>query len=290
MSGLGKRCRSCTGFSFVRTRPRREGGDPAGAFADAVLTCLDRQRRDVNVGALNALTVLGFRAAPAAYDRLVGPLMSRFGMQAGTGVTDTPGNVIDATPEREGLTGGWLAQRPGPTHATTKESDTMDTKDEAHPLGSGGHPLRRTVAASAERVWEVLSDGWSYANWVVGTARIRAVDEHWPAPGARIHHSVGLWPALLSDTTSVEESTAGQRLVLTARGWPFGEARVEVLLEADGPDSCTVTIVEDVASGPGRLPPRLVRQALILPRNSEALRRLALLAEGASGPRGSEDS
>lgn len=152
-----------------------------------------------------------------------------------------------------------------------------------------GQPQRRTVAAPAERVWEVLADGWSYATWVVGTARIRAVDETWPAPGSRIHHSVGLWPALLSDTTSVEVCEPGRRLVLKARGWPLGEARVELRLEPDGPESCTVTMTEDAVSGPGSLPPRLVRQAMILPRNHEGLRRLAYLAEGGASPLGQAD-
>ena len=44
--------------------------------------------------------------------------------------------------------------------------------------------------------------------WAVGAARIREVDEDWPAVGARIHHSVGAWPVLISDTTVVEEVDA----------------------------------------------------------------------------------
>jgi hypothetical protein len=47
-----------------------------------------------------------------------------------------------------------------------------------------------------------------------------------------------------------------------------------------GPRECVVTIREDAVAGPGTLVPKPVRQALILPRNREALRRLALLAEG----------
>ena len=129
-----------------------------------------------------------------------------------------------------------------------EESMVHETDESSSPQGQ---PQRRTVAAPAERVWDVLADGWTYANWVVGTARIRAVDEAWPAPGSRIHHSVGLWPALLSDTTRVEECDAGRRLLLTARGWPLGEARVEIVIEPDGPESCTVTITEDAVSGPG---------------------------------------
>ena len=256
----------------------------AFAVADAVMGCLDRPRREVNVGAGNALTVMGFRTVPAVYDRLVGPIMTRVARQAGSGVADTPGNVLEPRPEAEAVSGGWLSGTTGARGALDTEETTMD--DTEQQLTTQGQPQRRTIAAPAERVWDVLADGWSYATWVVGTARIRDVDESWPAPGSRIHHSVGLWPALLSDTTSVEECDTGRRLVLKARGWPLGEARVELEIEPDGPESCTVTMTEDAVSGPGALPPRVVRQAMILPRNSEALRRLAYLAEGSAGPVG----
>jgi hypothetical protein len=39
---------------------------------------------------------------------------------------------------------------------------------------------------------------------------------------------------------------------------------------------------EDVASGPTKLVPKPVRATMIVPRNVEALRRLAYLAEGRS--------
>ena len=42
----------------------------------------------------------------------------------------------------------------------------------------------------------------------------------------------------------------------------------------------TVSIVEDVTSGPGKLVPRMARQLVIIPRNKETLQRLALIAEG----------
>ena len=257
----------------------------AHAVADAVLRCLERPRREVNVGLGNAVTLMGFRVLPGVYDRLVGPLMSRVALQAGRGVADTPGNVLEPRPDAESVTGGWLPPHPSAPGAPHKEDTMVDGKD-IQGAGVQGQPQRRTVAAPAERVWEVLADGWSYATWVVGTARIRDVDEAWPAPGSRIHHSVGLWPALLSDTTSVEACDAGRHLVLKARGWPLGEARVELRIEPDGPQSCTVTMIEDAVSGPGSIPPHAVRQAMIAPRNKEALRRLAYLAERGTGPLG----
>ncbi|MGL5816215.1 MAG: SRPBCC family protein [Phycicoccus sp.] len=141
-------------------------------------------------------------------------------------------------------------------------------------------PVRRVVQAPAAAVWEVLADGWQYATWVVGAARVREVDRAWPAPGARVHHSFGLWPLTISDSTRVEASEPERRLVLTARGWPAGEARVVIRLDPVDERACEVTIEEDASNGPGLLVPLPVRQAAIVPRNHESLRRLALIAEG----------
>lgn len=143
--------------------------------------------------------------------------------------------------------------------------------------------VTRAVAAAPSAVWSVLADGWVYATWVVGASRVRAVDQAWPAPGSRIHHSVGVWPLLLDDTTSVEECTPDQWLVLRARGWPFGEARVILEILPQGSDACLVRMAEDAVAGPGQMIPGPARQALIRPRNVESLRRLALLAEGRAG-------
>lgn len=140
--------------------------------------------------------------------------------------------------------------------------------------------VERDVAAPAQAVWDVLADGWFYANWVVGASRIRDVEPAWPAEGARIHHSIGLWPGLINDHTEVLRSKEPSQLALRARGWPVGEAEVVITIEPRGPAICKVTMTEDAVSGPGRLIPRPARQLMIGPRNVEALLRLALLAEG----------
>ncbi|RZS91746.1 polyketide cyclase/dehydrase/lipid transport protein [Motilibacter rhizosphaerae] len=140
------------------------------------------------------------------------------------------------------------------------------------------NPVDRTIRATPAAVWAVLADGWAYANWVVGASAIRDVDATWPSPGSRIHHSVGSWPLLLSDTTSVKRSEPEALLELQARGWPLGEATVEVRLEPV-PEGTRVTILEDVSEGPGRFLPAPLRTASIVPRNRESLRRLALVAE-----------
>jgi uncharacterized protein YndB with AHSA1/START domain len=137
----------------------------------------------------------------------------------------------------------------------------------------------RTVSATPEQVWEVLTDGWLYPLFVVGASRMREVDDTWPAVGSRLHHSVGTWPLLIDDTTEVLEVEEGRRLLLKARGWPAGEAHVEISLEPSG-DTTVVTIVEDATAGPGLLVPKPARDVQLHWRNIETLRRLAFVVEG----------
>jgi len=137
----------------------------------------------------------------------------------------------------------------------------------------------RSVSATPEQVWKVLSDGWLYPLFVVGASRMRDVDESWPAVGARLHHSVGTWPLLIDDTTEVLEVEEGRRLLLKARGWPAGEAHVDISLRPDG-DTTLVTMEEDATAGPGVLVPKPLRDAQLHWRNVEALRRLAFVVEG----------
>lgn len=137
----------------------------------------------------------------------------------------------------------------------------------------------RSIAATPEKVWDVLSDGWLYPLFVVGASRMRDVDETWPAVGSRLHHSVGTWPLLIDDTTEVLEIEEGRRLLLKARGWPAGEAHVDISLRPDG-DATLVTMEEDATAGPGVLVPKPLRDAQLHWRNVEALRRLAFVVEG----------
>jgi uncharacterized protein YndB with AHSA1/START domain len=136
----------------------------------------------------------------------------------------------------------------------------------------------RTIEALPDQVWNVLSDGWLYPAWVVGATRMRDVDKEWPAIGSRLHHSAGVWPLVVSDSTEVLESRPGRCLHLRARGWPLGEAEVTMTLTAQG-SGTLVTIDEDVTNGPGRLVPAPLRAVTVRIRNVETLRRLAFIAE-----------
>ncbi len=136
----------------------------------------------------------------------------------------------------------------------------------------------RTIEATPDTVWEVLSDGWLYPLWVVGATRMREVDDHWPSPGAKLHHSAGVWPLVIDDSTEVLEESPGRMLRLRARGWPAGAAEVEITLRPQGA-STVVELREDAVSGPGRLVPSPLRQPMLHVRNIEALGRLAAIAE-----------
>ncbi|GAA1695320.1 SRPBCC family protein [Glycomyces endophyticus] len=133
------------------------------------------------------------------------------------------------------------------------------------------------VRAPIDDVFAVLADGWSYASWVVGASRIRDADEDWPARGARLHHSVGPWPLLIEDTTRVVEVRPPRLLVLDARMWPLGTARVRFDLTAvEG--GTAITMRELATAGPLALLPVRAQDRLIAPRNRESLDRLGRLA------------
>jgi hypothetical protein len=107
---------------------------------------------------------------------------------------------------------------------------------------------------------------------------MREVDDGWPSAGAKLHHSVGSWPLLIDDDTEVLESSPQSRLVLQARAWPGGEARVTLRLEPHA-SGTTVTIEEDVVTGPARFLPAPIRHPALHWRNTETMRRLAFLVE-----------
>lgn len=167
------------------------------------------------------------------------------------------------------------AGRPAESGTTRQETTT----------GTGRNSMStvsQLFTSPAADVWRVIADGWLYSGWVVGASRIRDVDAEWPHQDARLHHSVGAWPLVIDDSTRVTAVEPGRSLELVARGWPMGEAKVEITLEDRG-DQCLVTIAEDAIRGPGKLMPKFLRDPLISARNRETLRRLELMAVGGAG-------
>ena len=143
--------------------------------------------------------------------------------------------------------------------------------------------VERRMHASRDRVWDVLCEGWTYSNWVVGTSHMRAVETAWPSVGSRLFHASGAWPLVTRDETQVERSVSATELVLIARGRPFGEARVAIELVDDG-DGCRVTMHETPVAGPGKWLHNPASEALLVRRNVEALDRLSALVEARTAP------
>jgi hypothetical protein len=139
--------------------------------------------------------------------------------------------------------------------------------------------VRRDSKATRKQVWDVIADGWTYSQWVVGNSRMRAVDPDWPNQGSTIEHSIGVWPMVLDDETVVEECVPLEHLVLLAKGRPFGKARITMRLSDIEGGGCRIEMSEVPVGAPlGWVPERLALAAAA-PRNRECTWRLAALAE-----------
>lgn len=137
----------------------------------------------------------------------------------------------------------------------------------------------REVEASRQAVWDVMADGWTYSQWVVGNSRTRAVDPTWPEPGSEIRHSVGVWPLVINDKTEVESCTPGEELVLRARVGLFGSARITLRLSDTPQGGCRIEMIEVPIGGPSKLVPDQLALLAVYPRNRECLWRLGALAD-----------
>ncbi|WP_203904646.1 SRPBCC family protein [Virgisporangium aliadipatigenens] len=138
----------------------------------------------------------------------------------------------------------------------------------------------RLMNADPQQVWAVLSNGWSYSDWVVGTVHIRDVAPDWPAVGTRIHHKAGPWPFSLKDSSTVLSCEPGRDLLLKVRLWPLGAGTVRITLQEVGPRATRVTMVEEFTDGPMLGVRNALGDTLLHYRNREALRRLEDLAVG----------
>ncbi len=102
---------------------------------------------------------------------------------------------------------------------------------------------------------------------------------HWPAPGTRILHSIGTWPAVIDVETVVEHAEIGHELVLLAKVRPAEQARITLRL-SDLPDGgCRVEMSELAVSRPLRWVPDRMQLLGVAPRNRECTWRLAMIAE-----------
>jgi hypothetical protein len=144
--------------------------------------------------------------------------------------------------------------------------------------------VSQEIGVSPSTVFGVLSEGWLYSNWVVGTSHMRAVEASWPAVGSRLHHCSGIWPVVTRDETVVEECEENVRLVLLAKGGILGRARVALDLEPAAGGATRVTITEEPVAGIGKWVHNPATEALLARRNVETLARLGAVAERRTQP------
>jgi uncharacterized protein YndB with AHSA1/START domain len=130
----------------------------------------------------------------------------------------------------------------------------------------------RDIPALPERIWAVLAEPTRYAEWVVGTKGVHGSDGDWPARDARFHHTVGIGPLHLHDSTSVLESEPPCRLVLRVRVRPLGHARV--VLELTPSEVGTRVVMTEEPTSPLASLGQKILEPVIHARNVEALRRL----------------
>ncbi|TDD27729.1 SRPBCC family protein [Kribbella turkmenica] len=134
------------------------------------------------------------------------------------------------------------------------------------------------IRAPVAEVFAILTDGWTYAAWVVGASRVRDVEEGFPQPGHSLYHSVGVWPLVIDDSTTVLQYEPLRFLQLRVRAWPTGEGQVEFVATDKGGD-CHLIMREEAVKGPAAVIPHSMIAPVLKARNHETLRRLALLAE-----------
>ena len=131
-------------------------------------------------------------------------------------------------------------------------------------------------------VWDALADAGTYGDWVVGSKSIRTADASWPAPGSRLHHTVGVGPLRLDDHTESLEADPPSLLRLRAKARPLGTAQVTLqLAPSDGGTFVRMTENPDGLSAVLGINPLV--HLLTMVRNAESLRRLEKIAETRPG-------
>jgi len=145
-------------------------------------------------------------------------------------------------------------------------------------LAGAGHttPMavtRRRIAQPPAAVYALLAEGDRYAEWVMGAKRIRRVDPGWPEVGSQFHHTIGVGPLSTNDSTEVLAFAEGGEVVLKARGWPTGAARVTITAE-EAPGGCEVVMDEVPIEGLAKMFHNPVLDGLLHLRNVESLRRM----------------
>ena len=146
------------------------------------------------------------------------------------------------------------------------------------------------IEAPPDAVFDVLSDGRLYAEWVVGAHASAPVDPSWPDPGSTLVHRSGIPPVTLRDTTSVISANRPGRMKLEARVRPLVVATVDLTIQPHA-DGSMVSMEERVVGGLARYAPDWVNHAAFRRRNTASLARLRAIVlhrRGRGSPSGDE--
>lgn len=136
---------------------------------------------------------------------------------------------------------------------------------------------QQLVQCPPHQVWNVLADGRSYAEWVVGTQEILDVDATWPDVGAALRFRVGLGPAHFTDSCVVRICEPGRRLELEAKAQLLGTARIAFTL-IPWAEQTLVIMDEHPLLGPGARLEGPPSELLLHLRNRRLLGNLARIA------------
>lgn len=139
--------------------------------------------------------------------------------------------------------------------------------------------LNVLVERRPEQVWDVLCDGWAYADWVVGTQHIEDVDDHWPQQGSRIRFAVQVGPWILKNVTTVRLVEPKSRLEMEAHAGKLGSARISITLLPWGGDRTVVILDEHPLTGPGKWGYTVLLDGLLRFRNQRMVGKLAELVQ-----------
>jgi uncharacterized protein YndB with AHSA1/START domain len=137
---------------------------------------------------------------------------------------------------------------------------------------------QRLVDASPDEVWQVLSDGSCYAEWVVGTSYSTPVAGEWPQLGAQLEYTISVARWAVSGRTIVRRCEPPHHLELEVDSGCLGTARVALEVRPWGEETLVV-FEEHPLRGPGGFVHNAVVDAVAQIRHRSMLGRLARLVE-----------